>query len=161
MRQLHRLETDLTNLLMAELGADAKSSQHTDPDGFPLIEMVLLDDAATTTKFERTAPYPRHSAIYERIDIVAGELGTPRTKRGRRQTTRALIARDHDAAYEWIEVARPSRSALSSGSLEAAWFVSPDDAVAPAEQDMPRDHRFLIAAAIAFAAALLTVLAFY
>jgi hypothetical protein len=184
MQQI-RLETNLTNLLMTELARTAKSApQAPESDGYLVIEVLRdaafgPDDFAKTAKFQRvtkrgigvvdvdsTVPYPVHSAIYEKIDVVASELGAPRTRK-RHETTRALIVRpmpEHSAAYERIEIApiaRPSITAMTSGTFEAGWFVAPDDMAAEAEHAEPRDYRWVMIAAAAVALALVAVVALY
>lgn len=155
-------ETNLTNLLMAEL-AGTRAPKPPESDRFPLIEILQnaafgADDAARTGKFHRrgavivdaddTMPQRLYSSPYEKVDIAP----IPLARRKRASTVpRALLAQKRtarvSAPYEAIEIhiehVPPSMSAslVASGSFEAAWFVSPDDEIVEAAATKPDGAR--------------------
>ena len=152
MPQLGRLETDLTNVLLAELAPAPKAPAPSDSDDkYPLIEILrdaafgtpaanANDDLTVTTRFHRvtkrgiavpkvdvdsTVPYPVHSAVYEKIEkSEVIELGAPRTRK-RPETTRALIARrlpEQEQPYEWIEIGVAPRTSMSMTAVTSGTF---------------------------------------
>ena len=113
MQQLTRLETNLADVMIAELAGPQRQIPANDSDdAFPLIEILRdaafgIDDMTTTSKFtsgalldaDDTVPHALYSTPYERVE-VGTELAPPRLPRKRPATiTReALVQRMNDRA---------------------------------------------------------------
>ena len=125
------LETSLADALIGELARHQAQRTPADPDDrYPLIEIlrdVLFDPDATV-------PYGPRSAPYERVDVGV-ELAPRRPARNRPATIARTTLAEHarrtarySAPYARIDIEH-APAALASNTFEAAWFVSPDDAV--------------------------------
>ena len=139
----HRLETDLANVLIAELAGDA------------------------------TSPQMRLSAPYERVEITDIPAPDLRQTRKRAATIPREARRDpadsFDAArtlrfsapYARIEIDQLApRAALVTGSFESAWFVAADDMPAePVGAAEPESRWLWIVAGAMLAAFAVTVIA--
>lgn len=168
MRPTQLLETNLADVMIAELLGPAKRPSQSD-DRFPVIEILFgpsVDDAATTSKFQRgavidaddTLPHALYSSPYERVDVVPTAAEPVRSEPYARLRTRkraATISRSVLAQRREAPVA----STVTSGSFEAAWFVAPDDAVDHAEPAAVERSRWPLIGAAAIAAAAMAAIA--
>jgi hypothetical protein len=165
MRPTQLLETNLADVLIAELLGPAKRPPQSD-DRFPVIEILPAFDAAVTSKFQRgavidaddTLPHALYSSPYERVDVVPTAAEPVRSEPYARLRTRkraATISRSVLAQRREAPVA----STVTSGSFEAAWFVAPDDAVDHAEPAAVERSRWPLIGAAAIAAAAMAAIA--
>lgn len=167
------LETNLADVMIGELaGHQAQRTAADSDDHYPLIEVLRdaafgidIDDAAITRKLpprgvvidaDDTIPHSLYSAPYERVDVGV-ELPPRRPARNRPATIArdALAERSKRTAPYAVQYVRSERAPATpaSGSFEAAWFVSPDDAV-DAGRELPAKSRPWLSIAVAVLAAI-------